>query len=139
VALPGAILTRLPLYEWIRGPARFSVTTALCLAVLASCGLWAVLDRGVRGIARVAVTGGLVVLILLEYAVYFPFPVEEASVPDFYRSLAGDGGEYGVWDISETAFNHRGMYYQTVHEHGIVTGYAYRLPQEAVGLLRFFG
>jgi hypothetical protein len=138
VALPGAILASLPLGDWIRGPSRFSVTTALCLAVLASGGLSAVLDTGVRSRVRVGVTGGLVALILLEYAVYFPFPVEEAAVPDFYRILAGDGGDYGVLDISETAFNHRGMYYQTVHEHGIVTGYAYRFPLEATGLQRFF-
>jgi len=137
VVLPGAVLTELPLYEWIRAPSRFIMTTALAVAVLASCGLATLLRRGAPGVTKAALTGGLVGLILLEYDVYYPFPVAPASVPAFYRDIGGDGEEYGILDVSEAPYNHRGMYYQTVHGHGIVRGHAYRIPLEASGLIRF--
>jgi hypothetical protein len=137
VVLPGAILSELPFYEWIRAPSRFSMTTALAVAVLASWGLAAILRSGARAVTKAAVTGGLVALILLEYDVYLPFPVAPAAVPAFYRDIAGDGEDYGLLDVSEAPYNHRGMYYQTVHGHGIVRGHVYRIPREASGLIRF--
>jgi len=137
VVLPGAVLTELPFYEWIRAPSRFTMATALAIAVLASCGLAAILRRVTRGVTKAALTGGLVALILLEYDVYLPFPVASASVPAFYRDIAGDGEEYGILDVSEAPYNHRGMYYQTVHGHGIVRGHAYRIPREASAQIRF--
>jgi hypothetical protein len=138
VVLPGAILTKLPLYEWMRGPARFSVTTALSLAVLASCGLSALTKSGMRSMTKLGLTSVLVVTIMLEYAAYFPFPVAEAPVPDLYYTLAQDSQDYGVLDVSELPYNHRGMYYQTVHQHGIVRGHMHRIPLEASGLIHFF-
>jgi hypothetical protein len=137
VVLPGAVLTELPIYEWIRAPSRFTITTSLAVAVLASGGLAAILGRVRRGVTKAALTGGLVALILLEYDVYLPFPVAPAPVPAFYRDIAGDGEEYGLLDVSEAAYNHRGMYYQTVHGHGIVEGHAYRIPREASAQIRF--
>jgi len=137
VVLPGAALTELPFYEWIRAPSRFTLTTALAIAVMASCGLATILGRVARGVTKAALTGGLVALILLEYDVWYPFPVAPASVPAFYGDIAGDGEEYGILDVSEAPYNHRGMYYQTVHGHGIVWGHAYRIPLEAWGLIRF--
>jgi hypothetical protein len=138
IVLPGAILTKLPFYEWVRGPGRFSITTALSIAVLASCGLSALVERGLRGATKAGLTSALALLIVLEYTVFFPYPVEEAPVPDFVRTLAEDGEDYGILDVSEQPYNHRGMYYQTVHEHGIVRGHAYRVPREAAPLPRFF-
>jgi hypothetical protein len=137
VVLPGAVLTELPFYEWIRAPSRFTMATALAVAVLASCGLATILGRVARGAVKAALSGGLVALILLEYDVYLPFPVAPASVPAFYRDIAGDGEDYGLLDVSEAPYNHRGMYYQTVHGHGILRGHAYRIPREASSLIRF--
>jgi hypothetical protein len=138
VVLPGAILTKLPFYEWMRSPARFSMTTGLGIAVLASCGLSAVLERRLRSVMKLGVTSTLVVSILLEYAAYFPFPVAKGSVPGFYQALAEDGPDYGILDVSELSYNHRGMYYQTTHQRGIVQGHMHRIPQEAAGLVHFF-
>ena len=137
VVLPGAALTELPFCEWVRAPSRFSMTTVLAMAVLASWGLAAILGRVVGGVTKAALTGGFVALILLEGTVYFPFPVASAAVPAFYRGIAGDAEDYGVLDVNEAPYNHRGMYYQTVHGHGIVRGHMYRIPQEASGLIRF--
>jgi hypothetical protein len=128
VVLPGALLTRLPFYEWARGPARFAELTVFSVAVMASYGVVELRRHSWRW-----ATGGLIPcvllgLLLLDYSVFLPFPTQALQVPEFYRSLQSDQDQYGVLDVGTERFNHDGMYFQTVHQHPLARGFIYRYP-----------
>jgi hypothetical protein len=128
VVLPGALLTGLPFYEWARGPARFAELTILAVAVMASFGLLRLSRFSGRRVANMAVAGLLLALLLLDYALFLPFPKQSLAVPEFYQSLQAEGGGYGVLDVGTERFNHEGMYFQTVHQLPIARGFIYRYP-----------
>ncbi len=137
VLLPGALLTRLPFYEWVRNPARFGELTMFSVALLASYGVTALLGAAGRRTVRLGATATLVMLVPIEYACYLPFPRVDLPTPEFYQAVATDSQDYGVLDVGTETLNHRGMYYQTVHGHPIVRGHIYRLPNEVKLYLRF--
>jgi hypothetical protein len=128
VLMPGALLMKLPFYEWARGPARFAELTIFSLAVAASYGVLVIIRRLRRPVLRLAVLGGLLALLLLDYAVFVPFPTQDVTAPVFYQIVQADGGDYGVLDTGTESFNHEGMYYQTIHQHSIARGFIYRYP-----------
>jgi hypothetical protein len=136
VVLPGALLTGLPFYDWIRGPDRFSELAMFGLAVLVAYGASVVLEAVRYRTVRWLMVGILTVLIPFELALYLPFPIPDMPIPDFYRALAADSEEYAILDIGST-WNHWGMYYQTVHRHPIVRGHSYRFPSEVKPYLAF--
>ena len=137
VLLPGALLTKLPFYQWIRDPSRFGELTAFSIAVLACHGVLA-LSRLVRGrAAQYALVGGIVACILVDYSSFLPFPTERVPIPEFYHSLAADRDVYGILDVAEGLADFRGMYFQTVHQHPIAEGFASRVPYEARLYRRF--
>jgi len=136
VLLPGALLTGLPFYDWIRAPDRFSELAMFAVAVLAAHGASVVLRASMHRAVRWLVAGVLTVLVPLELAPYFPFPISDRPVPEFYSTLADDGEEYAILDIGSRG-NHWGMYYQTVHKHPIVRGHCYRFPSEVKPYLAF--
>lgn len=137
VLLPGALLTRLPFYEWVRNPARFGELTIFSVALLASYGVTALLGGAGRRTVRLGATAALVMLVPIEYACYLPFPRVDLPTPEFYEAVATDIQDYGVLDVGTATLNHRGMYYQTVHGHPIVRGHIYRLTNEVKLYLRF--
>jgi hypothetical protein len=136
VVLPGALLTVLPFYGWIRSPGRFGELTMFCIAVLACYGVSMLFRATGRRIVQWGVAVGLTVLIPLEYALYFPFSISEKPVPEFYRTLSTDVEDYGILDLGPQ-WNHWGMYYQLTHRHPIVRGHCYRFPFEAKLYLHF--
>jgi hypothetical protein len=136
VVLPGALLTGLPFYDWIRAPERFSELAMFALAVLTAYGASVVLDAASYRPVQWLIAGVLTALVPLELALYLPFPMPERPVPDLYTALAADDEEYGILDIGSTR-NHWGMYYQTVHKHPIVRGHCYRFPSEVKPYLAF--
>ena len=70
-----------------------------------------------RRAAQAAVLSGLLALLLLDYALFVPFPTQSLRVPDLYQTLQADEGSYGILDVGTERFNHEGMYFQTVHQH----------------------
>jgi hypothetical protein len=130
ISMPYALVKALPLYEWGRTPGRLSETAAFALAILVAYGA-ADLRSRLRGQwSPVVFTTGVALFILVEYAVVFPFPMGDATVPDFYRQMIGDSGDYAVLDLpilGRPASNYA-MYYQTVHQRRIVGGYIHRYP-----------
>jgi hypothetical protein len=137
VLLPGAFLTGLPFYEWVRDPARFGELTALSVAVLASYGVL-VLSRAVgRPAARSALVGGIVACILIDYSSFLPFPTKSIPIPDFYDSLTADTEVYGILDVGPGLVDFPSMYFQTVHQHPIAIGFYSRIPLEARHYRRF--
>jgi hypothetical protein len=80
----------------------------------------------------------LSVLILFDYVVAWPFPVMDASVPDFYQRMAQEPRNFAVLDLPQwpvwlREVSNRAMRYQTVHQHKIVGGYVWRLPEGLEG------
>lgn len=138
VLLPGAILTQLPLYEWARSPARFGELTVFSIAVLASFGALALSRIAGRRMVRSGVMCILPLLILLDFALFFPFPTQDVRVPEFYEGLPRGGEEYGVLDVGSERFNHQGMYFQTVHQLPIARGFIYRYPSGTQYYQKFF-
>ena len=131
VLLPGALLMKLPFYEWIRDPARFGELTAFSIAVLASHGVLALSRVVRRGVAQYALLGGIVACILIDYGSFLPFPTQRIPIPAFYESLAADSDVYGILDVGPGLVDFRGMYFQTVHQHPIAIGFYSRIPQQA--------
>jgi hypothetical protein len=131
VALPSALLARLPFYEWARGPARFAELTIFSLAIMAGYGIVVLHGLVQRPRARTAVLSGLLALLLLDYALFVPFPTQSLRVPGFYDAVQADQGEYGILDVGTERFNHEGMYYQIVHQHPIARGFIYRYPADS--------
>jgi hypothetical protein len=131
VVLPGALLAKLPFYEWARGPARFAELTIFSVGVLVSYGVLALYRLPWGRLARLATLCALLALILLDYALFIPFPTQAVSVPGFYSELQGDPGDSGILDVGTERFNHEGMYFQTTHQHPIARGFIYRYPSES--------
>jgi hypothetical protein len=131
VVLPGALLAKLPLYEWARGPARFAELTIFSLAIMSSYGIVVLYGLIRRQRARAALLSGLLALLLLDYALFVPFPTQSLRVPGFYDAVQADRGEYGILDVGTERFNHEGMHYQIVHQHPIARGFIYRYPGDS--------
>lgn len=137
VLLPGALLTGLPFYEWVRDPARFGELTAFSVAVLASYGVLVVSRAVGRRVARYALVGGMVACILIDYSSFLPFPTKSIPIPGFYDSLIADSDVYGILDVGPGLVDFRSMYFQTVHQHPIAIGFYSRIPLEARHYRRF--
>jgi hypothetical protein len=138
VLLPGALLTTLPFYEWVRDPARFGELATFSLAVLAGYGALALSTRVGRGwAARYALIGGIAACILVDYSSFLPFPINRIPIPEFYESLAADGDLYGVLDVGTSLVDFPSMYFQTVHQHPIAIGFYSRVPYEVQHYRRF--
>jgi len=144
--LPYALLQRLPFYKWGRIPGRANETIVLPLAVLASLGTASLLGRfePLRRL-RKPLQGWLItvlsVLILFDYVVAWPFPTMDASVPDFYQRMAQESKDLSVLDLPQWPVwlreaSNRAMHYQTVHQHKIVGGYVWRLPEGLEGSMK---
>jgi hypothetical protein len=136
--LPYALLQRLPFYKWGRIPGRANETIMLSVAVLATFGMASLMERVGSWGSRGALITVLSVLILFDCVVTCPFPVMEASVPDFYQRMAQEPRDFAVLDLPQWPIwlreaSNRAMRYQTVHQHKIVGGYVWRLPEGLEG------
>lgn len=128
VVLPYAVIRSIPFLGMGRAPARMNETVMLPLAVLAGYGLVAILTRVKKPRFRLGLTVLLAALIFFEYVVIFPFPTAGQDVPPFYEDIAQDGEDYAILNLpwAEGAVIRQAMYYQTVHQHKIVSGKYYR-------------
>jgi len=141
LVLPYALLTKVPFFEWGRTPGRLSGTMSFALAVLASLGARDILLRLKAQWPRAAFVGGIALLVLFEYTTIFPFPTAGEYIPDFYRKIAEEPGDYAVLDLpietgGSTGTSNRAMYYQVIHGHKIVSGFIHRFPPGAEELTR---
>ncbi len=140
--LPYALLQLLPFYKWGRVPGRASVALVLAVAVLAGYGLKALLER--RGDKVVLILAALICLgTVLEYLTIWPFPTMPAAVPEFCHRWGREEDDFAVLDLPQwPVWLRRGsnyaMYYQTVHQHPMVGGYVWRLPEGQEGTMKAF-
>lgn len=132
IFLPYQLVKMMPLLSWGRTPARLNMTAMFALAILAAYGV-AWLLRRVCPFWQQVLALGVVTMALIDYAVLFPWPMTDISVPPFYEELAADRRSVAVLDMPVWNYtaNHFFMLYQMTHGHAIVGGYIYRRPAEA--------
>lgn len=143
IPLPGAALQLLPFFQWTRAPSRFSVVTMLALAVLAGSGVARIREatkgrRWLRLPAPAIITAVLAALVLTEFCI-IPFPTTPIAIPDFYRRLAQEPGDYAILELPIRPYQLLPQYWQTVHGKRLVYGHLSRVPEERFAYLDSMG
>jgi hypothetical protein len=142
IVLPWAAFQNLPLLSATRTPGRFNMTTGLALGVLAALGLSAVQAALPRVLSKLriraalaqhrllptAMTLTIIVFILLEYQLFFPFPTTSAALPPYFESLAKRDDVRAVFDVpwNDPLAQKAAMYQQVAHQKPIIAGYVSR-------------
>lgn len=125
VPLPWGFLQELPILDISRTPGRFNLTVGLALAIMAGYGaaarVWSAWPR--RGLLLLAAG-----LILFEYQSFWPMPHVEARVPQAIHDLARRDGIRAVFNVpwDDRIFAKQALYFQTIHQHPIITGHFIR-------------
>ena len=135
VALPYALLMRIPLFSMVRVPSRWDVLIMLCLAILAGYGANYILSSEKfkclkANSCKNALSFIFISLILFEFLAV-PYPTTSAEIPNFYKQIAVDDGDYGILEVPILNHVAEYMYYQTVHDKKLFNGYIARIPDEA--------
>jgi len=130
IPLPFLPLMKIPVLSMARAPGRFDVMVMLSLAVLAGFGLAYIFKRysgkTVREISLNSLLSVIFIVFILFEFLTVPYPMGPVPVPEFYYSLAHDGDSYGIYEIPDFGPQlgyPEYMYYQTVHNKPITTGY----------------
>ena len=132
--LPFIILHYLPFFKASRSPNRFSVVLMLSLAVLAGYGTFQLL-KAMRG-KRLAACLALLALLLVEH-LSFPLPLTDARVPEIYREIRSERGDFALMQLPlgwRNSFGTLGaestqaQYYQSVYGKPFIGGNISRNP-----------
>jgi len=150
VVMPWSLFQNMPLISATRTPGRFNITTGLALGVLAALGLSTLtpnsspsgrgesksyrvdspsLLAGRRGdVKRIVIVAVLIVLVLLEYQLFFPFPTTSAWLPTYFESLAKRADVRAVFDVpaDDLIAQKVALYQQVAHHKPLVAGYISR-------------
>jgi hypothetical protein len=137
VAMPYALIERLPFMEWGRTPGRLNATVAFALAVLAAYGLANLVKSRPRRSWMAAAAVSL--FIICEFISVWPFPTSSVETPNYLALVAESSADGAVLNLpmSERSINHEALLYQTVHQRPIVGGYVHRELPGTPGLLPF--
>lgn len=139
IPLPGALLQLLPFFQWTRAPSRFIAVTMLALAVLAGFGVARLREltreRRWLHLPAPAVTAVILgMLVLFEFCIV-PFPTTPIVVPDFYRRLAQEAGDFAILDLPIQPYQLQPQFLQTFHGKRLVYGHISRVPEERFAYL----
>ncbi len=124
-------------FRILRKPDRFNVVLGLPVAMLASFGAQALLQRRQVGRLSGVLAVVLCAIILIEYRVV-PFPTVQVDTPAWFRQLAQEPGDFAILDLPmnlETT-NKWYMFYQITHGKPLVEGRVARLPREAFTFMK---
>lgn len=137
VTLPWLALQRLPLLEATRTPGRFNLLTGLALSALVSAGAGVLLGWLRRPAARVLLSVVLSAAILVDYQLFWPFPVGDAVQPAYFRSLAGAADVRAVLDVpaDNPLVAKIALFQQTLHGKPLIGGHALRRTPQNPALL----
>lgn len=128
IALPWALLERLPGFELARTPGRFNLTTGFAIAVMAALGAaWGLAHmrrRALRAVLVAACAG----LILFDYQTFFPLPTTRADIPQAILDLREREDVRAVFDVpwDNLLAAKDALYLQTAHQHPMVAGHVTR-------------
>jgi hypothetical protein len=135
VALPWALLERLPILSISRTPVRFSFAIGLALAVMAGYGADSLLnakaqkrkDTPLRVFAslRWVILAGL---IAFDYQTFFPMPTAPAAIPPIMAALAERDDIRAVFNVpwEHPLTDKEGLYFQTAHRLPMIAGHLAR-------------
>jgi len=134
VPLPGLLLYRFfPFFSRVEWNYRFLVFLMMSLAVASAYGCAALARRyDVSNAVRCLTVIIVITLVMVEMKIrnsaeIFPFPLMKAGVPEIYRRLAGEKGDFAI--LQYPFGNNRYAYYQTIHGKKMFDGQA-NLTQE---------
>lgn len=135
--LPAMLLHVLPLTSGLRVLSRFHVMVTLSLAVLVGLGVTVIGERLAPGRWRPAlaggITGGLALMILLEY-LSVPLPVLPTKIPSVFGAMRAEAGPGGsLLDVPLDWRIAKYQYYQTAHAKPLILGF---VPRPAPSLIR---
>jgi hypothetical protein len=136
--LPFALLHYIPIIRANRVPARFSVVLGLALAVLASYGAFWLLGK-IKGSRPILITAtGLLVMFALFDQLALPMPLTSARVPEVYRDIGAEAGDFALMQLPLGWRNSFGVfgaertqlqYYQHIHRKPMIGGNISRAPE----------
>jgi len=138
VPLPYKLLDKIfPVLGMSGAPVRWQVITIVAFAVLAACGLDALLAR--LGDGKIWILHrrhiGAAAVILLVLAELLPHPIESSTValPDFTQEIEKSPVDTVVYDIGDP---NQALLRQTGHQHRMIGGYASRTTRKALDFVR---
>ncbi|MBN1812085.1 MAG: hypothetical protein JXA14_09645 [Anaerolineae bacterium] len=119
VALPYALLAKVPLLSLNRAPARINTTLMLALAVLSAYGLAWLTERVRRG--KIALAIGICIFTLIELAVIWPFPTMPVQTPAYLTEIAtsDNGGAILNLPVAAGHVKQLSIFQQTIHQHPV--------------------
>ena len=138
--LPFDLLQALPFFKGNRYPSRYSVMLALCWGTLASYGLHR-LTSSLKGKVWRWGLPLLVALFILFEHLSIPLPLSDMRVPDIYRTIAAEQGDFTLLELPlawRNGFRVTGtrepvimfeQFYQTTHHKRILGGNTSRNPE----------
>ena len=152
---PFAILQTLPFFKGNRYPSRFSGMLVMSLSMLAALGMGAIWQQvgrwrepgaNVKAASRgqqvlLPAIAGLVAALFLFEHLSAPLPQSNMSVPDPYRIIAAESGDFTLLDIPVAWRNGFritgpidpgfmfGQFYQTAHARPLLQGNTSRNPE----------
>jgi hypothetical protein len=132
VPLPYYLIMQIPFISFARAPVRWDVMIMLSLSVLAGYGMTYIFTKyrkktlleGIPGFSMNVVLATVFSALILFEFLAIPYPMTNVPIPDIYQSIKDDPGNFAVMEIP--GFVHPDyMYYQTLHEKKLITGYAH--------------
>ena len=139
--LPFNLLLEIPFVKGNRYPSRWSVMVTLALAVMVGYGLMWLLHKLQVSRRRLFTVYCLLFTVLLAEHLSVPLPLSNFQIPDVYRTIAQDKGDFTVLEIPlawRNGFRMTGtldaammfeQWYQTAHRHPILGGNTSRNPE----------
>jgi hypothetical protein len=133
IVLPFNLFIGVPFLEELRTPARFFLMSMLCVSLLAAYGLVYLMKRYRNAWIIV------LAFITIDYAA-FPILMTDASIPPAYNRIAEDYEARVVLDLPyfvRSGIGETGhvfmpqMYYQTMHQKRIMSGFLARFPNNS--------
>ncbi len=122
IALPYAVIARLPFLNIMRSISRLDVVAMLALGVLAAGGLNLLMGKRAGGVAIGALALGLVLLEFLPA----PYPMSPPDTPAWYRTLADDDRSGAVLNLPANWDRPGYLLYQTEHRKPLSVAYISR-------------
>jgi hypothetical protein len=122
--LPYLVFPFLPVASSLRDPARLGVLVMLSLSVISAYSL-----KGLsKNIKKKNLFFAAVSLVVLFEFLSAPIVLTELKTPGFYSELAKDERDIAVLDVPIPRTS--ALYYQTLHEKRVVSGYISMLPAD---------
>ncbi len=140
--LPFLLMQRLPFFKGNRYPSRYSVLLVLSLAVLVGYAVFWVLNRVPSKRHTLRFTFYTLLLAFLSFEhLSIPLPLSDMRVPEVYRAIAAEPGDFAVLEVPlawRNGFRITGtlhpafmyaQFYQTVHHKRALGGNTSRNPE----------